>query len=139
VFGAGENGPRAIPSFTRALAAKRRPVVGGDGSDVRDFVHVADVGAAFVNAVLRSSDDVDDSVLNVGSGRGRSTLEILGHVAGAIGTVADPEFAPTTRPPSRLVLDTQRATRALGLVARDDFERALAEEVNWLVEHVQED
>ncbi len=46
MFGPGENGPRAIPSFVRALHAGVRPVVDGDGSDVRDYVHVVDVAAA---------------------------------------------------------------------------------------------
>src|SRR4051794_33576256 len=42
-YGALENGPRAIPSFIRAFASGRRPVIHNGGADVRDYIHVADV------------------------------------------------------------------------------------------------
>jgi UDP-glucose 4-epimerase len=128
VFGPGENGPRAIPSFVRALRAGERPVVHGDGEDLRDYVHVVDVAAALLNAIVAEP----AGVLNVGSGTGRTTLEILEAVCRACGREPDAEHVPATRPSSRLVLDSARARDALGFLPTADFDAALAEEVRWL-------
>lgn len=129
VYGTGEDGPRAIPSFTRALAAGRAPTVHGDGRDVRDLVHVADVAAALLNAAVAEG---ASSVLNVGSGVGRTTLDVLDAVCAATGREASPAWAPATRPPSRIVLDSARARAELDFEPRRDFEAALVEEVTWL-------
>ena len=74
VFGPGENGPRAIPSFVRALHADEQPVVDGDGSDVRDYVHVVDVAVAFLNAAATTAhgDGPERRVRGSGDRRARS-------------------------------------------------------------------
>jgi UDP-glucose 4-epimerase len=129
VFGPGENGPRAIPSFVRALCAGERPVVDGDGSDVRDYVHVTDVAVALLNSAASAA---CGHVMNVGSGIGRSTNEILQRVCRAMDAAVTAEFRPRQRPASRLVLRCERARDVLGFRARPDFDAALEEEVNWL-------
>jgi len=129
VFGPGENGPRAIPSFVRALHANEQPVVDGDGSDVRDYVHVVDVAVALLNAGAATA---HGEVLNVGSGIGRSTREILRRVCVAMGAPVQAEHRPRRRPASRLVVRSDPARETLGFEARPDFDAALEEEVNWL-------
>lgn len=133
-YGPGENGVRAIPSFTRALSRGERPRVDGDGADIRDYVHVVDVAAAVVNAAF--GDRLGGQTLNVGSGVGRSTLEALAAVAAALEADASPDFRATTRPPSRLVLDCTAASSALSLAPRCDFDAAVAAEVQWLTAHL---
>jgi UDP-glucose 4-epimerase len=135
-YGAGENGPRAIPSFTRALLTGNRPTVDGVGTDQRDYVHAADVAGAIVNAAFAQS--IPERVLNIGSGVGRTALDALGAVAKALSVAdPDPEFRAARRAPSRLILDCSAAERALGLRGGRDFEAAVAEEVAWLTSHLQ--
>jgi UDP-glucose 4-epimerase len=129
VFGPGENGPRAIPSFVRALHAGERPVVDGDGSDVRDYVHVVDVAAALLNAAAATA---HGEALNLGSGIGRSTGEILRRVCTAMGVPETADYRPRQRPASRLVVRSERASEILGFRARPDFDAAFEEEVKWL-------
>jgi UDP-glucose 4-epimerase len=129
VFGPGEDGPRAIPSFARALSAGKRPTIHGDGSDLRDYVHVADAAAAILNGAVAGT---ADPVVNVGSGVGRSTLDVLRLVRSAMDVDVEPVFAPRSRPESRLVLRTERARKLLGFDPRSDFDAALEEEVEWL-------
>jgi UDP-glucose 4-epimerase len=128
VYGPGEHGPRAIPAFTRALSAGCPASVDGDGADVRDYVHVADVAGAVLNAVAVRA----PAVINVGSGRGRSTLEILSAVAGLLGVEPVAEHRPSPREPSRLVLDVGRARSLLGFDPRVEFVAQLEEEITWL-------
>jgi UDP-glucose 4-epimerase len=135
VYGPGENGPRAIPSFVRALARGERPIVHGDGLDIHDFVHVADVAAALVNAAAGAAAGDGVGVVNVGSGRGRTTLEALEAVQAALETSCEPVHVPSPRPRARLVLDIARGRERLGLEPRRDFRAAVAAEARWLVSH----
>jgi UDP-glucose 4-epimerase len=129
VFGPSEHERRAIPSFIRAFAGGREAVLYGDGSDVRDYVHVSDVAAAVVEACFG---EAPEEVLNVGSGVGRRTADVLNAVAAAMDVEPAVRFEPQSRARSRLVLDVSAAARALGVHPRDDFEAALAEEIEWL-------
>lgn len=131
VFGPGENGPRAIPSFARALLSGERPQVDGDGTAVRDYIHVEDVAAAILNACLL--EEPVGSVLNVGSGRGRTTLEVLDAVRAAVDdTTARAVHVPSDMAPARLVLDITRAREVLGLDPGSDFDGLVRQEVDWL-------
>jgi nucleoside-diphosphate-sugar epimerase len=133
VFGPGENGPRAIPSFVRALSRGQQPVVHGDGTDVRDYVHVGDVAAAIVNGCVAADGARGElSAVNLGSGIGRTTNEILRHVAAAMGVAPIARFEAGGGRRTQLVLEIEKASRLLGLRPRGDFESALSEEVAWL-------
>ena len=128
VFGPGEDGPRAIPSFIRALLEGEAPVVHGAGTDAKDYIHVDDVAAAIVAACRRPP----PMPINVGSGVGRTTREVLEAVALAIGVEARARHVASPRAPTRLVLDNARARLRLGLDPRRDFVAALGEEAEWL-------
>ncbi len=129
VFGPGESGPRAIPAFINAFLAREQPVLHRGGTDVRDYVHVEDVAGAIVNACLRRS---EAATINIGSGVGRSTRDVLESIARVMGASATPGSEPTARPSSRLILNPCLAGRELGFRPRGDFEGALAEEARWL-------
>jgi UDP-glucose 4-epimerase len=133
VYGPGENGPRAIPSFIRAFSLGSSPVVHGDGTDTHDYVHVDDVAAAFVNAAV---DPRIKGILNIGSGIGRTTLEVLSVVAAAVNAFPSARHVPSPRPPARLILDPRRAEEMLGVRNRPDFAAEIREEVRWLREHL---
>lgn len=133
VFGPGELGPRAIPSFVRALADGRPAQVHGDGADVRDYVAVTDVAAGLVNAAL--SPGPGARVLTLGSGVGRTTTEVLGAVAAVLGIAPRAQHVPATRPPSRLVVSGSAAHRALGFTADPAFDDGIAREAGWLLAH----
>jgi UDP-glucose 4-epimerase len=127
VYGPGETGPRAIPSFIRAFSGGVRPAVHGDGRDIRDYVHVADVAAAFLYAAA----DPSPGVINVGSGVGRTTLDILDAVAEVLDVEPQAEHVPSPRPATRLVLDIARL-RSLGVKPTQDLAPGLREEAAWL-------
>jgi UDP-glucose 4-epimerase len=128
VFGRGEDGPRAIPSFIRSLLKGEAPVVHGDGTDTKDYIHVDDVAGAIVAACRRPP----SMPINVGSGVGRTTREVLEAVARALGVEARARHMASPRAPSRLVLHNARARLRLGLDPRRDFVAALGEEAEWL-------
>ena len=86
VYGPGEphHGSQGLIGVTRtALRAGWPVVVYGDGSARRDFVHVDDVADAVVALACRPD---GTRVLNVGSGRSESVLDVIHMVARSIGT-----------------------------------------------------
>ena len=131
VFGPGEDRPRAIPAFIKAFLDREEPVLHRGGTDVRDYVNVDDVAAAIVNACLRRT---EASTMNVGSGVGRSTRDVLDSVARVMGVEAEAGSERVAPPWSRLVLDAGLARRELGFQPRSDFEGALLDEIRWLEE-----
>ncbi len=111
-----------------------KPVeIWGDGNVVRDFLYVGDLAEAMVAAALYEG---PYQVVNVGSGRGRSVLEVTADVAAALG-----------RPPPRIayrpgrrgdvpanVLDISRAREALGWQPRTDWMNGLRLTAAWIAD-----
>jgi len=58
-----------------------------DGTCIRDYVHVADVADAHIQALRYLRDDGDSVTLNCGYGRGSSVLEVVDAVQAASGTI----------------------------------------------------
>jgi hypothetical protein len=80
--------------------------VHGDGSAIRDYVHVEDIARAHVQALEKPG------VYNLGSGRGTSVLEVIETARRVTGRPIEVRFGPP-RPgdPQGLVADITRARR----------------------------
>ena len=95
-------GPRQDPSspysgvislFTQGMEQGRRPVIFGDGRQSRDFTFVSNVVAANL-AALRAESPLQGTVLNVGTGRRVTLLELVAAINALLGTQLEPEFRP---------------------------------------------
>lgn len=84
----GEAGVVAI--FAGQLVAGRQCVIYGDGSQTRDFVFVDDA----VDALVRAARASDGLVVNVGTGKETSVLELYQAMAKMAGETTAPRFAP---------------------------------------------
>lgn len=60
-------------NFVREMVKGKRPVVYGDGKQVRDFIHISDVVAAL--AIL--AEECNEPVIDIGSGKSVSFNEII--------------------------------------------------------------
>lgn len=75
-----------VARFADRLADRLRPVVSGDGLQVRDFVHVEDIARAFVAAMrLAASEPGPHGAFNVGTGRGTTVVYLARAMARAAG------------------------------------------------------
>ncbi len=135
VYGARQD-PRGeagvIARFCDALLDGRRPTIFGDGSQTRDFVHVSDV----VAAQLAAAESEVDGVVNVGTGRETSVLELVAAVSAA-GGVAPERFRPVherarTGEVHRSCLDASRAGATLGVVPQVALVDGLARTLAWI-------
>ncbi len=110
-------GPRQIPEleggvvaiFLDRLAGGETCSIFGDGAQVRDFVHVSDVAAAFLRAA-----ETGTGTYNVGTGVATSVLDLYRLCAHAAGVDDEPNFAPARAGDlQRSVIDASRAEREL--------------------------
>lgn len=99
--------------ITRILHGKP-PVIFGQGSQVRDFVHVRDVAEANIQAMSKAG---HGSVVNVGTGAGTSVAEIAGLLLKKLEPDMIPVFAPLPDGETKdSVADVTELKRVLGFV-----------------------
>lgn len=101
----------------------------GDGSVVRDYLYVTDLATA---TVLAAETEACGAV-NIGSGEGRSLLQVLDTVSSVTGVVPQVRFLPARAfdVPS-LVLAVDRAREVLGWIPTTPFREGVAAHWEWL-------
>lgn len=125
-----DKGQGATAAFLGRLLRDEPIELWGDGSVVRDYVYVGDVGRACAAALAAPP---PSPVLNVGSGEGRSLLEILDLCA----AIVEREPHVVRRSPRdfdvpAIVLDVSRARGELGWRPETPLEDGLRREAEWL-------
>jgi UDP-glucose 4-epimerase len=129
-------GPRQEPHseagvvaiFMGLLRDGGTPKIFGDGTQLRDYVYVADVA----DAVLRALDH-DGGVYNVGTGVATSVLELYDAIQRASGVEREAELAPARLGElHRSVLDVSLAERELGWTPRRTLDEGLVETWGWM-------
>jgi UDP-glucose 4-epimerase len=127
-----------VPIVFDALATGRTVTVTGgdyptrDGTGIRDYIHVEDLAGAHAAAVARlSAGGPAADVLNVGTGRGYSVLEVLARIQAVTGQEVPYVMGPR-RPgdPPEVVADAGRIRCELGWRARHDLTDMVAS--TWL-------
>jgi len=103
-----------------------------DGTCVRDFVHVSDLGEAHVLALEHLADGGKSLSLNLGTGEGTSIKTLLGTIRRLTGLDVPHEFAAARAgdPPS-LYADPSNAKEVLGWVAKRDIEEIVSSAWKW--------
>lgn len=129
VYGPLETVPRAVPNFIRRALAGEPPVIRGDGKELRDYVHVDDVVAATLLALARPPSGCD--TFNIGSGQGRSTVDVARHVATLTGTSMPAVHVDAPGTAASIVCDIGHARRTLGYSPTVGFEDGLRSEISW--------
>jgi UDP-glucose 4-epimerase len=119
-----------FPMVFTALQEGRVPRINGDdyatpdGTNVRDYVHVADVAAAHVAAARRlSSGEPIEARYNLGAQNGASVREIMQAIARVTGIDFTPEIGPRRAgDPDRIVATGELAARDLDWANRHSLD-----------------
>lgn len=129
LYGPHEDERRLVASVARALLAGL-PARTTHGRQVRDFLHVADVGAAFA-ALL---DAEVEGPVNVGSGEGVTVADVVQRIAAIVGRPDLVELgaieAPLDEPPL-LVADVTRLRDDVGWRPARSLDDGLRDTVEW--------
>ena len=134
LYGPDEPPARLVPSVARALLTGA-PARCTHGRQVRDFLHVADAGAAF--AALLASDVIGP--VNVASGtpvRIAELVETLARIVGRADLVELGAVEARADEPTHLFADATRLNREVRYAPSYELEAGLAETVRWWRERV---
>lgn len=119
--------------FRSALEDDRAPTVTEDGRQRRNFVHVRDVAAANVAALLVAADTGSMVACNVASSQSRTVGEMANELARAFGSAPGQALWPTVTGAFRLgdvrhvYAATARAENVLGFRSSVSFAEGMAE------------
>jgi UDP-glucose 4-epimerase len=123
-----------FPLVFAALNDGKTPRINGDdydtpdGTNVRDYVHVADLATSHVAAAIRlEKGEPLEAAYNLGSGDGSSVGDIMRAVADVTGIAFEPVIGPR-RPgdPARIVATGELAARDLDWKMRHDLREMVA-------------
>lgn len=105
-----------------------------DGTCIRDYVHVADLGDAHVRALARLEAGNPSTCLNLGTGKGSSVLGVVKAARRITGREIPVTEAPRRAgDPPELVADARRAYQELGWNPRyPDIETQILHAWEWL-------
>ncbi len=126
----GEAGVTAI--FTLAYLMRKQPRINGDGSQLRDYVHVLDIARANFLAMDMEKSGLSGQVFNVGWGVGRSVLELDRLIRERVGTDLEPIFGPhLPEEIEKIALASGKAASVLGWTPSISFEEGLESLVEY--------
>lgn len=125
-YGTGQQEKRrqgVIPIFTQAIKEGKAINIWGDGNIVRDYIHIDDAVEA-----LTKLDEYSGpyDVFNIGSGKGKSLLEVVQIICQELGVPPKINFLPGRKcdvPYS--VLDVNRIRNELGWYAKIELEQGI--------------
>lgn len=120
-----------VAALIETVLAGRPVEIWGDGRVVRDFLYVRDLAQAMLAASLYDGADV---VLNVGSGVGRSVLEVTASICDIL---CRPPATVIHKPARQVdvpanVLDVRRIERALGWTVQTDWTEGVQRTAAWI-------
>jgi UDP-glucose 4-epimerase len=137
-FGPGQHstkGQGLIPSVLKSHFRGQPTTIYGDGSNLRDYLYIDDLIEALCAALAAPA---VFGPLNIGSGVGRSVMEVVEAVGTALGTSIELRFLPDRPTDLKVnVLDISRAREFLSWEPRMPFADGVAMTVSaFLTENV---
>ena len=128
----GVNALYIVENYDRIMRGER-PRISGDGSEVHDYVHVADVARANVMAM---ASDVTGEVFNIGSGVATNLEQLVALLLKITGSELEPEYvdaggAVKSTSGSHIDFRVEKAERMLGWRPEVPFEEGLRRLIKW--------
>lgn len=128
IYGPGEKTPRALPNFLGAVARGELPTLQGDGSDLRDQLHVADAA----HAILLAARGEAQGIFNISDGRGHAIRELAEVALKAANIPGSPRQVERAKPRRDYHMSIEKARRELGFEPQVTLELGMAEQLAWL-------
>jgi len=126
----GEAGVIAI--FIGQVLRGEAPCIFGDGTQTRDFVYVDDA----VAAALMATEDQENEIYNVGTGRQTTVLDLVEALGEVVGRKLKPRFEPPrVGEVAHIALDASKAAQKIGWHPTTRLIDGIAHTVEWQRRH----
>ena len=125
-----------IPKFLKMMLSGERPIIFGDGTQTRDFVYVDDVVQANLRACL-APNDANGEAFNIAFGGKLELNAMLAALEKALGIEVEPVYLEERAGDIKhSSADISKAKRVLRFAPRWDFEKGIAEAIEWYRENL---
>lgn len=125
-----------IPKFLKMMLSGERPIIFGDGTQTRDFVYVDDVVQANLRACL-APNDANGEAFNIAFGGKLDLNAMLDALEKALGIEVEPVYLEERAGDIKhSSADISKAKRVLRFAPRWDFEKGIAEAIEWYRENL---
>ena len=125
-----------IPKFLKMMLSGERPIIFGDGTQTRDFVYVDDVVQANLRACL-APNDANGEAFNIAFGGKLNLNAMLAALEKALGIEVEPVYLEERAGDIKhSSADISKAKRVLRFAPRWDFEKGIAEAIEWYRENL---
>lgn len=140
VFGRRQNPDGAyaavIPKFIKLLMNNEKPTINGDGRQSRDFTYIENVIEANLKACC-ASHEAAGKAYNIAYGGREYLIDIYYALTKALGKDIEPNYGPDRKGDIKHSnADISKAQELLGYSPEYNFERGLAEAINWYKENL---
>lgn len=122
----------AISIFTRRVLTGQPPIIYGDGSQTRDYMHIGDLVRAY-DLIFGSSRSFKE-VINFGSGKDIRIVDLANKIielCGRKGKMKPVHVAPRPGEIEKMVADCSKAKKILDWEPKYTLERGLVEFLEW--------
>ncbi|MFJ7734152.1 NAD-dependent epimerase/dehydratase family protein [Lysinibacillus sp. NPDC097231] len=127
----GEAGVIAI--FALNILNGNRPIIFGDGKQTRDYVYIEDIVQANLNAISTNS----TGIINIGSGKGTTVLEINRILCEILNSKLIPIFEPQRVGEIKSIyLNSSKANELLNWSAKTSLFDGLVMTTNWITSNL---
>lgn len=138
VYGPRQDYRRTIPpvfsGFIIKMLKGEQPIIYGDGSKRRDFIHVDDINDFHILAM--EDDRTNGQVYNLGTGKNVSVLEIYETIKNILKVNIQPEFKPDQPGEAQENLADITKALALGWKPKTSLEQGMKASIEYIKEHV---
>lgn len=129
VYGPGEKTPRLLPNCLNKVARGERPIIEGDGGDLRDQLYVDDAALALALALEKDS---AHGIFNIADGKEHSVAEIARLAMKVAGMSGEPDVTERKKPRLDYHLSIAKAERELGFAAKVSLEDGMRRQLESL-------
>lgn len=125
-----------IPKFIKQLLKGETPTINGDGMQSRDFTYIENVIEANLKACL-APHEVAGEVFNIAFGGREYLIDIYNNLKKALNVDIDPIFGPDrVGDIKHSNASIEKAKRLLGYNPEYNFEKGIAEAIEWYKENL---
>jgi len=125
-----------IPKFIKQLLNNEHPTINGDGKQSRDFTYIENVIEANLKACL-APENANGEAFNIAYGGREYLIDIYYALTKALNKDIEPIFGPERKGDIKHSnADISKARKLLGYNPQYDFEKGLAEAIEWYKENL---
>ena len=138
IYGIGDYNPqRLIPGVVSAHLRKKKFIVRNQGRDLREYIHVSDVVAAYEQILEYTASKGPVGAFNISSGDRRETIEIFTTIEKIIGIGIDHEILKDeSLEIRRQFMDSSLLNKETGWAPKRNLSESMEETVNWYLQNL---